>query len=222
MRYSFLLVAIPLLAGGVTSATANELFQAPDCVRAGEWVQANRDNLPTTLDGLSSLDPAVRRAAYLAVPRTVKIAIWDEQLTAYSNSGELTDDQVRFVRWVTSKLPLIIPEDDAKVLSSTTEALIAQVTEEATMVLTPELIKRMFFVLGSIESNGKWVLQDEQAKTCNCHIGAMVSNCGVGHVPTECLETYDHEGMQFYCAPLSFGCGAFFTQSCDGWCEQAL
>lgn len=222
MRFSPLLVAVPLLVGGVTSATANELFKAPDCVRATEWVQANRDNLPTTLDGYSSLDPAVRRAAYLAVPRATKIALWDEQLTAYANSGELTDDQVAFVRWTVSRLSTIIPEDDAKVTSSATESLVRQVIEEATSVLTPELTQRMFFVLGSISSNGKWVFEPEQARTCNCHIGASFSNCGVGHVPTECSETYDHGGLQFYCAPLSFGCGAFFTQSCDGWCEQAL
>lgn len=65
----------------------------PECELAAEWVDANADALPTTLEEFGEHSIAFRRAIYGALDVEARISLWEENLAAIAH--EVTSSEKR-------------------------------------------------------------------------------------------------------------------------------
>ena len=99
------ILAFPIFAG--VSVTADRPEAEPECVVARRWVSEHAAALPSTLTAFSQHASAYRRAIFAALPKEAQLRLWQEQLTYFATSPELTSSQREFLTLALERLPAV-------------------------------------------------------------------------------------------------------------------
>lgn len=89
----------------VTAMTSPHRAVKPECQVANEWVEANRNNLPNTLDEISTYPTLYRRKIFAALPPQQQVALWSDHLTRIVESGDIAPEAADLLLAIQSKLP---------------------------------------------------------------------------------------------------------------------
>ncbi len=170
----------------------------PECVLAEEWVEANLDALPTTLEAYSDYSIPYRNAIYNALDVEARISLWTEHLAAVAH--EVTSPEQRlFLQMVPLELYLG---------GTASESEVAAFEEDAIAILGEELTHTALYRLG-----GPAPVQDgkNQLIDCSCRVGK--SDCSDGST------CYSHIWIFDLCRDVR-NCGILDLFTCNGLCIQ--
>ncbi len=178
----------------------------PECELAKEWVEAHRDELPTTLAAFSEHSVIYRRAIYRALDVEARIVLWQEHLTVVADQVTLPE-QRRFLQGAMPELGRYLSEPPS-------ESGLDVFAEEAITVLGKDLARDAIGVLGSAPEP---TLEegDAQLPDCSCRVGWEEWNCRAG---SECRS---RKWIIFdVCEDIGPGCGPLWMFDCNGLCYQ--
>lgn len=179
----------------------------PECELATQWVAANPDALPTTIEAFSEHSITFRRAIYKALDTDVRISLWQEHLVAVAHEVK-SPQQCLFLSEVSRDLN--------RYLQSTTPlSEIRALEEKAVGVLGKNLARRAIAVLGPDPESA--TEGDGIAPDCGCSIES--DWCNAWRWPWQpkrlcVLDSGDCNGTE--------GCGTLMEFTCDGLCERIL
>ncbi|MCC7131943.1 MAG: bacteriocin fulvocin C-related protein [Gemmatimonadales bacterium] len=176
-----------------------------ECVRAREWVAANREHLPDNLEAISQYSMAYRRAIYRELPRSTKLALWRAQLEHYGRDRRLNAEQREFLREVDRDIDTFFgPEKVA--------AAKARYLERARATLGRDLTRDIFAVLGvaSLRTGSGRLLSGMKGAFTDC-------NCSVGSDWCNIMGPACSNNGGCTNATLE-GCGWWFCEACNGTC----
>ncbi len=202
------LLAIVILAGTATwsapqlhiGASADVPRDVPACELADQWVAANPNKLPTTLEAFVAHSIAVRRAIYDALDAETRVSLWREHLgIVIHEATSLTQRQ--FLNGVTRDLPnLLDPE-------ITPPGELEALWEFATAILGVDFARRALLDLGRTEVAPE---NDRSAPQVLCSCSVERKDCPQGAGDASCLEGA--------CAERRRGCWILDRYKCDGLC----
>ena len=201
-------IAIWAVPAPITEASSDTLV--PECELAAEWVEANLDALPTTLEAFGEHSITFRRAIYGALDTDVRISLWRENLATVAHEAT-SPEQRLFLERVSRDL-------DVYVLGTAPQSEIAALEEEAKAVLGKPLAGRALVFLGpvpepvaSVTENGGSIGEAQDDPQCAC--STKSDFCGFPDtLMISCVQHYP-------CDETLFGCGFLFLFRCDGLCE---
>ena len=184
-------------------ATADAPREVPACELADQWVAANRDKLPTSLDAFVAHSIVVRQAIYDALDAETRASLWREHLGIVIHEAALST-QRQFLNEVTRDLPnLLDPETTS---SDELEALWGS----ATAILGEDLARRALLDLGP----GVVAQDGRSAPQVLCSCWSERNECPQGAGKASCLEGA--------CTERRRGCYILDRFKCDGLCWRDL
>lgn len=194
------LLATLLLCVG--AGTAAKPAPAPECVTAQRWVDAHVHSLPTTIIKFSSYRQSYRRAIYNALPESVRVELWHQQLAYYQNRTELTGAQRTFLYNTDSNLTAFV----AGKMDGTDAAF----REHARAILGDSLAQAVLANLG--------VNTPEDGAATSSDAASLFGSCGCSGESDWCATTGPGCNTNVGCTGSSSGCGTFWGYSCNGQC----
>lgn len=209
---TLVLVALPLVGGAMLGA-ATSARPEPQCVVATRWVETHATELPRTLSAISLHNVAFRRAIYLALPKDVQIALWQEQFAAYRSMPDMTADQRVFLDsasiWFTQFLQASTPS----VKGDTTTGL-GKFGKQAIALFGRERAAMIFANIGinTPELTAQPVPMTQGG--CSCNNGSM-NWCGSTWF-VRCLAGDPP------CGASQHGCGWGLYEECNGVCTYGI
>ncbi len=187
----------------------------PECELARQWVSANLDALPTTLEEFGEHSATYRRAIYGALESGARISLWREHLAAVT--AEVKSPEQRLF------LDRVSHELDGHLRDTAPRSELKKLMEEATATLGADLARRSFTSLGA-KAMPTGLIQDppDERPDCTCLVRSSIpmNDClrlvewppvGLDHV---CWGGPPGQG----CQSLDTGCGPFDEEPCDGRC----
>ena len=177
----------------------------PECVLATEWVEANPDALPTTLESYSTYSSAYRRAIYEALDVEARISLWKEHLASVAHA--ITSPEQRLFL---QAAPL-----GFYLGGNASESEVRAFEKEAIAILGEELTRAAFYSLG-----GPVPVQDGEGQfpDCSCRIPTELNpspkDCVAGSVCLAKLIIFD------VCRDTKSGCGFLDLFACSGLCYK--
>ena len=195
----------------------------PACQRAQSWVEANLDNLPTTVSELAAFPESMRRYIFSALPPEGRASVWREQLITFRNSRTLTAEQRRLIDESLSYLTATTYSETPSTERSAQQAAFLARVNRAVQIFSADDAK-VFFRLGHgvspnesfasvrvkladlIRRSGTAVAGQSLIPNCECSVWSETYDCFGGH----CDEDYN-------CA-RTFGCGGGGLNYCTGLC----
>ena len=171
-----------------------------ECELAKEWVAANLDELPTTLNAFAEHSITFRRAIFGALDSDVRISLWREHLAAVAHEFASSEQRL-FLERVSREL-------DGLVLGTAPLSELDVLGEQARAILGEDLARRAMGVLGPEPEPAAAVAKDGSVVPqvlCSCSTSSdfcpAPAICGAGA-----------------CTPTTRGCGWFWLYACDGLC----
>lgn len=205
------LACIAIWAVPAPGRDASSNTPVPECELAKEWVAANLDALPTTLDAFGEHSLTFRRAIYGALDTEIRISLWRENLAAVAHEATLPEQRL-FLERVSRDL-------DGYLRGDAPDSEIDDLAEEARAILGMDLAGRAIAVLGPVpESAGSAAVSGafpgEGQDDPQCACSTKDDWCGgiFDFFGPVCVKSYP-------CDPTLFGCGTLFVRRCDGLCE---
>lgn len=164
------LLGIFLLAGAAiwlapepgAESISDAAVDVPECELARQWVSANLNALPTTLEAFSEHSATYRRAIYGALDPEVRISLWRENLAAVAK--EVTSPEHRFF------LDRVSRELEGHLRGTAPRSELEVLAEEATATLGSDLARRALTSLGT-EPTADDATQEADPRPCSCRVG---------------------------------------------------
>ena len=225
------LLGIVLVAGAIWLAPepgAESIVDAgvdiPECVLASQWVSANVDALPTTLEAFGEHSATYRRAIYGALDSEARISLWREHLAAVT--PEVTSPEQRLF------LDRVSRELEGHLRGTAPRSELEELAKEATATLGVDMARRALTSLGA-EAMPGGVTQDppDARPDCTCVVDSDLSpvpfnDCLRGVIGEELGEGLDEVCWRGPpgqgCEALETGCGLWDEEPCDGRCWQRV
>ena len=173
-----------------------------ECELAKEWVAANLDELPTTLNAFAEHSITFRRAIFGALDSDVRISLWREHLAAVAHEFASSEQRL-FLERVSREL-------DGLVLGTAPLSELDVLGEQARAILGEDLARRAMGVLGP-EPEPAAAVAEAMGPVCSCNRGN--SFCPLPYICSR--------NSWFPCQQTGSGCGWFWLQSCDGLCRYS-
>jgi len=189
-----------LLALGVTTGSPQAL-DVPQCKQADAWVDAHRDNLPSTLEALQPFSAEYRVRIFNALPAERKAEIWHARLQQ-SLSLPLTVAQKKLVE---EAIGFVTPERYRK-----HERFPAGWQEQVRKEFTNDQVVEIFQSLGPTQEDPE---DGPLMPLCDCNGNGGNSDCR--YYP----KIYCHLGAGL-CNPTVQGCGIGGLDQCTDHCES--
>ena len=200
-----------LVLTGIVTLTVPQLNSSdapgdvPECVLAEQWVAANRDALPTTLDAFLEHSVVFRHVIFDALDGAVRASLWREHLAVVVE--EVTSPGQRaFIEMVSGEL-------DGDLMDTGPQSRIEALEEEARAVLGDALTRRAIYVLGPEADRTMVNAEEQQGPLCYCRVKKGFGDCEGGYrcsrsPASPCVKVRD--------------CGAFGWWRCDGLCRSIV
>jgi len=205
------LLSILALTGIVTIAvphlnSSNVPGDVPECVLAEQWVAANRDALPTTLDAFLEHTVVFRHVIFDALDGAARASLWREHL-ALVVEEVISPEQRAFIEMVSGEI-------DGYLMDIGPQSRIEALEEEARTVLGDALTRRAFYVLGPVADRNVVNAEKQEGPLCYCRVKKEGKDCG--HDAYECSRS-----IFFPCVKVR-DCGFFGWFTCDGLCRSIV
>ncbi len=204
------LLSILVLTGIVTLTvpqpnSSDALGDVPECVLAEQWVAANRDALPTTLDAFLEHSVVFRHVIFDALDGAARASLWREHLAVVVE--EVTSPRQRaFIEMVSRQL-------DGDLMDTGPQSRIEALEEEARAVLGDALTRRAIYVLGPEADPTMVNAEEQQGPLCYCRVKKGFGDCEGAY---RCSRS-----AVFPCVKVR-DCGAFGWWRCDGLCRNIV
>ncbi|MYA41060.1 MAG: bacteriocin fulvocin C-related protein [Gemmatimonadetes bacterium] len=199
------LACIAIWAVPAPGNDASSNTPVPECELAKEWVAANLDALPTTLDAFGEHSLTFRRAIYGALDTEIRISLWRENLAAVAHEATLPEQRL-FLERVSRDL-------DGYVRGTAPASEIDAVAEEARAILGMDLAGRAIAVLGSVPESAVFAVENGDLEP-DCACSTEEDWCWLTSFGRrECRDDED-----YHCDDLESGCGDWWQAACDGMC----
>jgi hypothetical protein len=192
------------------------------CEVVANWVAAHRAELPTTLAEFAKFSKAYQRSIYVSLPPAVRMSIWREHLTPYlAPAAGLNETQRALVRHVLDELEAFVT--DATGERGREQRTKENLTASLRGAFSPTQIADIF-TLNSVSSavvgatEGPPLISEETAGDAEESSVDAICDC---NVESDGLFDCSSSGCTWdgVCA-ISFACGVFWTDPCDGVCKQ--
>ena len=190
----------------------------PECVLASQWVSANVDALPTTLEAFGEHSATYRRAIYGALDSEARISLWREHLAAVT--PEVTSPEQRLF------LDRVSRELEGHLRGTAPRSELEELAKEATATLGADMARRALTSLGAegmLADVTQELPEDPAAVDCSCATGwwgDLWCNLGPDDIldpdptdePRVCWEGPSEDRCEVV------ACGPFDIFECDGNC----
>jgi hypothetical protein len=222
-RFAVLLVTLCLaMSAGALLALVDT---RPEKVKASEWAEANRTELPDTLDEISKYPLAYRRAAFLKTTAEVRYDLWEANLQQFA-SGPLTSEQRAVVFQLKNTLrPEYYREDPS--IKDAKQAALGPICKRIGEIFSVEQ-RRMLATLGPTEGPREsrlvgWVRGAKAflpTYIVNANTSPAFHDCDCAD-DTHCLDcpTWSYCGFSDGCSETWGGCGCAWAFSCVSLCD---
>jgi hypothetical protein len=218
-RMAMLIIMCACMASGLSSALAEpEQPVSEDCATIQAWVEANKERLPTTYEGLSRFSVTYRRAIFGTLPADIKSRLWRQHFHVYlANHPNLAPAQIAIVREMHA---LASPEffarrsDDAKRNGATDrlraedDRRLAELEERAAELFSNHELTALMAYLGPAE-------EERQLQDSNNPLPMGIA-CECSTSSDWCASGYDC--WHASCDVIRDACGSWWSYDCNGLC----
>lgn len=210
---TLVLVALPLVGGAMLGAATSARPES-QCVVAKRWVETHASELPRTLSAISLHNAAFRRAIYLALPKGVQIALWQEQFAAYRSMPDMSADQRVFLDSASIWFAHFLQTSTPSTKGDTTTDL-GRFGEQAIAMFGRERAVMIFANIGiNTPEQTAQPVPTQAGGTCSCNNGPM-NWCGSTWF-VQCLAGDPP------CTESAHGCGWGLYEGCNGVCTYGI
>jgi hypothetical protein len=198
-----------------TSEVALQSTASPEgaqtCGAAQEWVESNKDHLPTRYENVITHSMLYRRHIFSALTPAEKSQFWVDHLNRYrSTHSGLSAEQTRVLDDI--QAAVATPSVFEKNSTFTTEQHFRDLEAAALKAFGKDETRALTATLGPAEDQGAvsraGLTPNVSQAACTCSVAS-----------DWCVSAFTCRHRLNNCIPSSVGCGTFGLRSCDGLCK---